>query len=943
MNTHTFRVTHSLTLRRAMCLLGLMSAIGLAACGGDETQGGTKWDTTDDTGNAQPGDSDMGTSTDQGPSTGDLGTSNDQGTNPGDVAPPIPSSIETVVSALQIRSGETLDVSCEILDQYGVRIEEDALSTEPQLSWRATPEEVLNSLGDGTFEGVLVGTSRVTCSSRAFGLTDTSPAEVTVTPGVPHRTVAQLSARTTQAGDAVQGSCKVYDIHDNLISDAMPRLSANTMGDGIDVQGDVVIITRAGDYTFTCEAGAEPERVPASLEVTPALPAALTIERNPMQEVYGIGQVITILTYITDIYGNVITDAPAEFISNPTGEDFGGGRLRYFNEGTYDVVVNVTGPTHDNAALTASTQIVVNGLGPEINCTGPADGEQVNASPGSQVIFRGTLADTNGVKEVFVNGVPATLNADGTFEAPITTRYGVNFVDVTARDDFNVENSRTCAFQLSDRWSAPGTLEGDALMLKLRQPAVDDNQRGGPISSLADLLHTVLNSAGLVDTLDNSLIAAGPVESGNTTKLYDDSCATRILFICVVARVWYRHDTIAIDGPNTTSLTLLQDGLNIKARIEKIRLDVRVNAAGIIDTTGEVEVEFLAVDLTSDLKYENGSPRVTLRQINSTSIGDVDTDFNGIDGWIVNLLIDLFQGTVGDLLKDQLEGFVNTQFNGVLDDLVSGLDVNSLGTTLNIPKLDATGDIPLTFNVNFSSLTATSNRALFGLGASFDGPVVKGINSRGAAIPSGPTYLDPSITKPAGVAIHVTVINQVLHALWRGGFFDGTLGASTLGQSVPAGTQVTLATGMPPMLVLKGGTKADLHIGAMSLAIVYPGVFDEPLNVTLGATAKTSILLQGDNLSFTNITLDEFYFTAPGVTLDETTRDVLESFLKNLVQKIVDSSLNNALPALPIPSFTMPASLAAYGLPMGAELGVYNPLLDGTQKHFVLEGDFGIR
>lgn len=938
---HTYAPCSTALLRTIFVLLPMCA---LLACG-DDSKGGKKWDTDEDASMNPADSSDMDGSQDQDTVQGDMqeDMAPDLGPTPGQ-APPYPAAVETSVSTITLQSGETVQTTCTLLDQYGEPFEDEAVLMDAALRAQATPEDVLAKItGTQDFQAALVGTSRVACSSRKLGLVDTTPEIVTVTPGAPFRTVITLSDRTISAGSTATATCQVYDAHGNLVPDAAPSLSTDISGDGITISGNDLTITRADDYEVTCNAGAAPELGSAPLEVTPSLPASITIEKLPFQQVYGIGQVITIATYITDIYDNEITDAAVDFTSNPAGENFGQGRFRYFNEGTYTVLARVTGETQNDMELSASTQIIVNGTGPQISCDGPTDGEQLLLTPGQSVLFKGSLADTNGVQFVAVNGVPATLNPDGTFEASLTTRYGINFVDVTARDDFNAENSRTCAFQVSDNWTAPGALEPDALMLKLRQPAVDDYARSGPLSSLGDLLYTVLNSQGLIDTLDTTLRTAGPVENGNTTKLYSDSCATRILGICVAVHIWYFHDSLNVVGPSPTSLTLLQDGLNLTARINTIKIGTRLRAAGIFDTNGTVTVDYIDMDLDSNLLYQNGRPRVTLRQVNSTSVGNVSSNYSGIDGFFVNILISLFQGTVAGLLQDQLESFINDEFNATLDNLVNSLDVNSLGTTINIPKLDQSGDIPLQFNVNFSSLTATAARALFGLGASFDGPVTKGINSRGAAIPAGTAYLDPTTNKSAAVAVHVSIINQVLHALWRGGFFDGTIGQQTLGESVPQGTQVTLATGMPPMLVMKGGTKADLHIGAMSLAVIYPGVFDEPLQVTLGATARTSLKLVGESIEFGNIILDEFYFSAPGVSLDETTRDVLENFLKNLVQKIVNTSLNDALPALPIPSFTLPATLSTYGFPPNADLGLYNPTLDASERHFVLDGDFGLR
>jgi hypothetical protein len=56
----------------------------------------------------------------------------------------------------------------------------------------------------------------------------------------------------------------------------------------------------------------------------------------------------------------------------------------------------------------------------------------------------------------------------------------------------------------------------------------------------------------------------------------------------------------------------------------------------------------------------------------------------------------------------------------------------------------------------------------------------------------------------------------------------------------------------------------------------------------------------------------------------------------------VSGSLSNALPALPIPSFPIPASLAAFGIPVGSSLDVMSPALQVSAPWFVLRGTFGI-
>ena len=129
----------------------------------------------------------------------------------------------------------------------------------------------------------------------------------------------------------------------------------------------------------------------------------------------------------------------------------------------------------------------------------------------------------------------------------------------------------------------------------------------------------------------------------------------------------------------------------------------------------------------------------------------------------------------------------------------------------------------------------------------------------------------------------------------------------------------------------------------MRLNLVYPGLFDQGLPITLGATATTTVSVQNDALQFGVITLENLYFSTDAVSLDANTRAIVESFLSGLVQGIVNASLNNALPSLPIPSFTLPASLSQYGLPANATMTISTTSTAQTSAQYLLRGNFAIR
>ena len=867
------------------------------------------------------------------PPASDLDTTPEMFMPPDLSAPPRPVSVETRVSSSTAQAGDLVQVSCVLLDEEGNEFDPGSLPQQPELEVEAVGDG-LEKQEEASWQVRRVGVKAFSCRVGSLGLVDETAAFVEVGPGAAARVVTLLSERSMVAGDVVMATCTVFDAFGNLLPDAMPSVSLDKVGQGIDVMGLGVRIEKADTYTVTCqEPGATGEGAP--LEVVPDVPAALVVGPLPRQTVYGIGQVVQVEARVSDRFDNVISSAPLSW-EQQGGVGFGKGRFRFDQEGLYTVTTRVSGPTYQGVELRGEVQFLVNGTGPSIRCDSPSHGQEVQAGIGEVIDFNGLVSDTNGVATVKVNGKTYTTDAQGRFRAPLTVRYGINFVDISATDQFGVENSRSCAFLASQSWIPEGTLSQDAVVLKMRQEAVDDANPNDGIDSLNDVLVRVLNSPGLAATIDSALRAGNPLS---------DSCLQRVFGACAVsAKVTYLSSSFG--GPHTSSMTLIRDGLRLIARVKDIaiRLSVQGKALGIsysITATGDFD--YVEVDLTSDLALVGGRPRITLRRIEGTSVGPVSVQVNNVNQLITNLVVSLFQGRIKGIVETQIRNLISAQFNTVLDGIVSNLDVSSLGTTFGVPRLDGAGSVPVSFGIAFSSLGVSPARALFGIASRFGATVKRPGATFGAPRPEGPILVDAAIGNPMGVSVYVGVLNQVLHALWRADYFSGTVTAATLGQGLPAGVSAGLGFGLMPVVIFDGNKQIQVHIGAVSVSLLYPGLFDKPLRVELGATAKGSVDLQGERLSFGTLTLGEFYFSTPDVTLDETTRDVLEGLLKDLVQNVLDTSLNSALPTLPVPTFTLPATLSSYGLPPNGKLGLKNIQFNTSSRHVTLQGGFGIQ
>ncbi|MBX3272721.1 MAG: hypothetical protein KF729_20840 [Sandaracinaceae bacterium] len=857
----------------------------------------------------------------------------------GDVPAPLdaglefdPVDVDTVAPEL-VFAGQELAVSCLLIDASG---ETYAPPAELTPSLRFVQRTSVERRADGTWIATRAGHVEVACTFESLRLTDATPAVIEILPGPPANVVTSLDLDSIEAGELVDVTCDVFDAYGNRVEDARASARSEPADDRNTFEDLTGRFERAGEFTVYCQVPGATSRGD-TLEVRPGLPASLVISRVPFQAVYGQGQVITIARQVHDRFGNPVPDALVPTTSAPPGQVLGDARFRYDADGRYLVTARVTPPTQDGVVLEAQTEIVVDGDGPSIRCDTPFDGEILDRAPSGTVTFGGQVADISGINVAYVNGTAVPVDPSGRFSADLPVHYGINFVDVSATDGVGRESSRTCAFLVADTWARDDRTFADTLSLRMRQEAFDDVVRTDGLDSLADVLHTMLNSRELRDTIHRSL-AASPV-------LKPSGCDQTVLGVCVLrSEVIYRD--LAVNGPNVVTLSLVNGGLLANVRVNNLRVRIRVrgHVAGIpYDTEGWVTFEYITVRATLDASLNAGRPQLRVRPGSvSTEVGRITTDFSGLDGAIIDIVVSLFNGTVRNLVAGLVRDFVTGEVNGVLDSILGGLDISTLGTSFSVPRLDAPQTIPLTFGVGFSSLSTTTSRMLFGIGTRFFSPPAHARPTFGAPSRSGARLLDVGGTGSTAVAVHETILNQALHALWRAGFFDATLDSMTI-SGVPAGVRATLSTGLPPVAEVVSGGRVRISLGAVSMSLLYPDLFRDPIEVSLGARASMRASLVGNDLDFDDLTVDELYFSTDLTSLDMRTRETIEGFLRRLLERVLRPALNDALPAIPIPSFTLPASVAAYGLPPGAVLGIVRPTLGLEAPHVVLRGEFAVR
>lgn len=842
-----------------------------------------------------------------------------------DVADVTPASIDTEAPA-RVRAGEAIAARCVVRNRGGEAISATSLRTavtfEPAMAVRMDGDRVIASR---------VGTVAARCALADGTLRDETPASIEIVAGPAARVTTTLDRAGVAAGETATATCTVVDAEGNAVTGAAATIATAPMGEGVRVTGMAIAATRAGAYMVSCRVmGATGE--PATLTVSPALPATLRIARAPDQRVYRVDDDIRIDSVVEDRYGNRIAMPMLAYESAPMGGLMDRPAVyRYPVEGMFTVTVRVTGPTEGGVTLSQSTSFVVDSSGPQVTCVG--DATMVDLAPGGPLTVRGTLRDTSGVRGVSVGGTMVPVAADGSFSGTVTSRFGMNFVEVRATDVLGMENVRTCVFLVSNRWQPEAGLLTSGVSLQLTQAAIDDGNPVAPITSLDDILQTVLNSPGLSNQLDASLRAANPLK---------DSCDQEACAFgrCVcIFRSSVNYDGREFNGPNTTSLTLVDGGVRAHVRLEN--LGIRLQVGGTLSTSGWVRFASIDVDLIFDLSAPGGSPRATVRPGSvSVMVGTIRTEFGGITGTIVNVIASLANGLVRDQVSRLVRDYIQSNFNAVLNGLVGGLNVSSLGASFAVPRLDSMGSVSLGFGLGISALNATPARLYGGIGTRFTSMAARATSSRGVALqPASGT--EPARRTPATVIVQPGVLNQALHALWRGGFFDASLDASAFGDFFSAGSTITISTALPPVASLGDDGRVRLDLGALTATLNIAGA--GPIRASLGARASTTATLMGNDIRFAGVRLDELYVGFDDTSMSSEERTNLAAALRMILQTIVDRSLNDALPAIPIPGFTVPESLRTYGLPAGRELGITSPALALEQGLFVLRGGFGVR
>ena len=844
--------------------------------------------------------------------------------------------VETTVAKRTVPAGEQVIAHCSVLTTLGnPALDEhgDELTSSVEFVITYQHEDSFSTDATGKTIAVRAGTGTVRCAAPSLGLVDDDPVEIEIVPGPPNRVITQVAKPLATAGEAVGVKCIAFDAFNNAVTGFKRSLSLSPFGAGAETTSETVTATLAGEYEVSCLVQGAAEIEADFLVVTPALPSTLVVAVDPERTVYAIDDQVTMVAEAHDRFGNRVDDVAVAYEATPALPSPSEARFRFPADGTYTLTATVTSPTAESAVLRASQTVFVNSVGPAIQCMrvdAPAlvsDAYMLQRGPSTLVVPVRVTA-TFQVQSVTIGGATATLNpTTGNYEAGVSAGFGMSFIDVVARDQFGRENSTTCFVLVAESFTPESSTMAGSIGFRLSPAAIEDSPGG--LNSINDILRTVLSSAQLRQMVDDTLFDLNPINAG--------ACS---LFSTDLPNVNYNHGTIRWDLPSS-SLALVPGGL--QAQITLPNLGLHARACSTLTCPGGSNLTIGASSITATIRFnlslQGGVLRASLAATPDVQVSGVSVDGDNFCGDVIIALLRSFvENKVRDVIHDSLTSFLTTDVAPLLDQLVSSLDISTLASSFSVPRLDGSGSVGLQFGLAFSSFDITSARALVGIGTRFTpSPIGHSRPSLGIPRRTATALLDPpgtSTTRPVGLSLYEGVLNQVLHGLWRGGYFQASL---VFGPSSGA----TLDARLPPVAAITG-SQAQLMLGGIQATIQIPELIDPPIQILFGGRATAAVSLSGDTLQFGNLTLTQL-FVSTQAPLTQTQRNGMANFLTQILQSVLVNAINNGLPAFPIPTFELPPAAGGFGLPAGAQLGILDPQLSTSGVHVVLTGGFGVR
>jgi hypothetical protein len=828
-----------------------------------------------------------------------------------------PASVKTTILTTTVTAGDKVNAICSVRDA-----ENNATSGETTLL--VVPDTGTTVTGGKAIRFTTAGTFEVSCALTDGSITGNT-ITITVEPGPLAVLETVLSTDTISPLEEVDVTCPGRDAFGNsVVLDKLITLPVDGL-EGIDSNRLKLTSRRAGTYPVTCvpkESWVKAESVPATLVVTAGPANSLALSLSPDRNVYTLGAQPTVTVRLIDAYDNTLPSSTGATIEARLGSTLkqtltSGQKVNLNAEGTW----KLTGKFVSGRTITTERTVVVDGSAPTIEVTFPARGEMVT-SPSSTIALEGEVTDiAGGLTEVKVNGVPRPVNA-GTLKFDLgmmlSAQHGLNTLTIEATDVQGQSTRIVQSFILAPGYMPATNAFAKGIIAHLARNFIDDGNHTGAINDLSTLFERVVRSFELTDYIPSPVIS----DSGYDVYLRNIS---------------YDPPKVAIAPAN--GMLVLDVDIN--------DLSIDVVAEGFIDVGGTVSASAVTVDMQLGITVANGRPKVTVIA-SVVDIRDLDIDVH----WSINWIIDFFTNDIRNAIIGAIDEPLRNEIPKALGDALASFAIDE---TFQVPGFFP-GMAPLNVRLQGKPTAINLTEAALDLDLGTQVTAAQRVNwpTSGSPLRGGCFGTDGgspvfNANKKLTMALSTDVLNQVMHAVWRGGALELSLGASAfadvdMSEFGVTDLSVDVSARLPPMLtdcredklVIQLGElqiDADLKLAGMPLGVGMIVAFETGASVGLDNTGSISISL--DAIPSEKILVDITRIESELFTPDQE-QAILDLLRDQILIKLLEGFAGGALASFPLPDLDLGTVVPQLA---GQTIGLKNIVIGRNRGYLLLEGE----
>lgn len=523
---------------------------------------------------------------------------------------------------------------------------------------------------------------------------------------------------------------------------------------------------------------------------------------------------------------------------------------------------------------------------------------------------------------VYVNGTPHLVDPiSKSFTHKMKSVQGINIIQVDVEDIYGLKDHVVQSYYYSTVWYPPNdpvkSYVKDGLMVYLGQEVWDDNDRSD-VDDIATIMLLYVKSMDIAGLIKN------PITSGKFGW-----CDYKVN----VSNITY--------GEISLNLKPISGGLHMKAVIPNFKADVKVDLSGflcdIADMSGDVKASSITIETDLIISVDaSGELVVNAKNVNVT-ISGLNITIKGIWGFLLNWLINFFEGTFTKMIEEQFEKQIKAQIEDAVSKALKGL---ALDQKFEIPPMFE-GAKPMTLSVKtkISSVAFSPDGGTIGFSATISVPKNVGYNplgsiGRASCLKPQP---DPLLSFPKKgtfeMGLHDDFLNQIPFSMyWGGGLTfpipESMLAGQDLSQYGIDNLNLDVDFMLPPIITAcTPNNKMNVQIGDMKIhakmklfgkdvdMILYTSMIVEA-NITAVDTDKgKQLTISVEKPSFLDV---EIASLAGG--LEGAEDSMRKLMLEQMMPKIMDGFTGKALGTFPIPEIDLSAINPS--VPKGSKISI---------------------